>query len=245
MRSADHARESARYELPARIGCHDRGRCSRVEPRVWYNPELRSTLFLVPGLIAYIAMITAVVSTALSIVREKERGTMEQVRMAPIGAGAVRARQDGAVLRRLAGLGDGHRRRRDGCCSACRCAARGCVLLLGIVSLFLVGALGLGLLISSVADTQQVAFQLALLASFLPTLMLSGLHLSDCEHADVPAGRHLRRARRATSWSRCEASCSRAPGCRIFWPHARARWRVYRRRRARLWPRCGCGGSGA
>ena len=44
----------------------------RVEPRVWYNPELRSTLFLVPGLIAYIAMITAVVSTALSIVREKE-----------------------------------------------------------------------------------------------------------------------------------------------------------------------------
>src|SRR4029078_868407 len=45
-----------------------------VEPRVWYNPELRSTLFLVPGLIAYISMITAVVSTALSIVREKESG---------------------------------------------------------------------------------------------------------------------------------------------------------------------------
>ena len=55
-----------------------------VEPRIWYNPELRSTLFLVPGLIAYIAMITAVVSTALSIVREKESGTMEQVRMAPL-----------------------------------------------------------------------------------------------------------------------------------------------------------------
>src|SRR6185295_4354539 len=55
-----------------------------VEPRVWYNPELRSTLFLVPGLIAYISMITAVVSTALSIVKEKETGTMEQVRMAPI-----------------------------------------------------------------------------------------------------------------------------------------------------------------
>src|SRR5690606_38280819 len=56
----------------------------RVEPRVWYNPELRSTVFLVPGLIAFISMITAVISTALSIVREKERGTMEQVRMAPI-----------------------------------------------------------------------------------------------------------------------------------------------------------------
>src|SRR5512134_1049204 len=55
-----------------------------VEPRIWYNPELRSTLFLVPGLIAYIGMITAVASTALSIVREKESGTIEQVRMAPI-----------------------------------------------------------------------------------------------------------------------------------------------------------------
>src|SRR4029453_2254288 len=56
-----------------------------TEPRIWYNPELRSTLFLVPGLIAYIAMITAVASTALSIVREKESGTLEQVKMAPIG----------------------------------------------------------------------------------------------------------------------------------------------------------------
>jgi ABC-2 type transport system permease protein len=74
--------ESARYQ---------RGRSMpllSVEPRVWYNAELRSTLFLVPGLIAYIVMITAVVSTALSIVREKERGTMEQVRMAPLGAPA-------------------------------------------------------------------------------------------------------------------------------------------------------------
>ena len=42
-----------------------------AEPRIWYNPELRSTLFLVPGLIAYILMITAVISTALSIVKEK------------------------------------------------------------------------------------------------------------------------------------------------------------------------------
>ena len=48
------------------------------------------------------------------------------------------------------------------------------LLLLLALSLFLVGALGLGLLISSVADTQQVAFQVALLVSFLPTLMLSG-----------------------------------------------------------------------
>ena len=63
-------------------------RLAGIEPRIWYNPELRSTLFLVPGLIAYISMITAVVSTALSIVREKENGTMEQIRMSPISTPA-------------------------------------------------------------------------------------------------------------------------------------------------------------
>jgi ABC-2 type transport system permease protein len=143
-----------------------------AEPRVWYNPELRSTLFLVPGLIAYIAMITAVVSTALSIVREKERGTMEQVRMAPLDAASfvvgktvpyfvvslLSALVIIVVSMALFGM-----------------PMRGSwLLLLLALSLFLVGALGLGLLISSVADTQQVAFQAALLASFLPTLMLSG-----------------------------------------------------------------------
>ena len=75
---------SARYEVEARAGATD-GPLLVVEPRIWYNPELRSALFLVPGLIAYIAMLTAVVSAALSIVREKEAGTMEQIRMSPIG----------------------------------------------------------------------------------------------------------------------------------------------------------------
>ena len=58
-----------------------------VESRVWYNPELRSALFLIPGLIAYIGMISSVISTSLSVVREKERGTMEQIRMAPLKTG--------------------------------------------------------------------------------------------------------------------------------------------------------------
>ena len=73
-----------------------------VAPRVWYNPELRSTLFLVPGLIAYISMITAVVSTALSIVREKEtRHDGAGAHGADLDAG-VRHRQDAAVSRALA-----------------------------------------------------------------------------------------------------------------------------------------------
>ena len=75
---------SAQYEAEALLASPS-GPPLTLEPRVWYNPELRSTLFLVPGLIAYIAMLTAVVSTALSVVREKEAGTMEQIRMSPIG----------------------------------------------------------------------------------------------------------------------------------------------------------------
>jgi len=54
------------------------------EPRVLFNPELKSTQFLVPGLIGFLLMVTAVLSTALSVVREKERGTMEQLRVAPL-----------------------------------------------------------------------------------------------------------------------------------------------------------------
>jgi ABC-2 type transport system permease protein len=143
-----------------------------VEPRIWYNPELRSTLFLVPGLIAYILMITAVISTALSIVREKESGTMEQVRMAPIDTFSFVVGKSipyffislaSAALIILAAM------------LLFGLPMRGNWLaLLVALSLFIAGALGTGLLISTVAETQQVAFQLAMLTSFLPTLMLSG-----------------------------------------------------------------------
>jgi ABC-2 type transport system permease protein len=166
--------ESARYQRAAGPAGPEAALVS-VEPRVWYNPSLRSTLFLVPGLIAYIAMITAVVSTALSVVREKERGTMEQVRMAPLDAAAfvIGKTVPYFVVSLLSALG----------IIVVAMALFGMpmrgswLVLLLALSLFLVGALGLGLLISSVAETQQVAFQLALLVSFLPTLMLSGFIL--------------------------------------------------------------------
>jgi ABC-2 type transport system permease protein len=161
--------ESSKYRMVAGV----MGGSSVIAlPRVWYNPELRSTLFLVPGLIAYIVMITSVVSTSLSIVREKERGTMEQVRMSPLDATSfvlgktipyylislISALAILLVAMVLFGV-----------------PMRGSwLVLLATISLYLVGALGLGLLVSSIADTQQVAFQIAVLASFLPTLMLSG-----------------------------------------------------------------------
>lgn len=143
-----------------------------VEPRIWYNPELRSTLFLVPGLIAYITMLMAVTSTALSVVREKESGTIEQVRMAPVGTFPFIA---GKALPHFAiALGSG---------AVVFLASmvlfglpmRGNWLTLAMaLSLYLIGALATGLLVSTVSDTQQVAFQIALLVSLLPTLMLSG-----------------------------------------------------------------------
>jgi ABC-2 type transport system permease protein len=143
-----------------------------VEPRIWYNPELRSTLFLVPGLIAYITMLMAVTSTALAIVREKETGTIEQVRMAPIGTFPFIAGK--AVPHFLIALASGAL-----VFGASRLLfglpMRGSWLTLALaLSLYLVGALATGLLVSTIADTQQVAFQIALLVSMLPTLMLSG-----------------------------------------------------------------------
>jgi ABC-2 type transport system permease protein len=143
-----------------------------VEPRVWYNPELRSALFLVPGLIAYIAMLMSVTSTALSIVREKESGTIEQVRMAPVrtlsfiigktvpyfGIALISASFVFFASMLLFDL-----------------PMRGSWAALALLmSLFLIGALATGLLVSTIADTQQLAFQIALLVSLLPTLMLSG-----------------------------------------------------------------------
>jgi ABC-2 type transport system permease protein len=143
-----------------------------IEPRIWYNPQLRSTLFLVPGLIAYISMITAVVSTALSVVREKERGTMEQVRMAPISPLPYILGKTlpylvisfvSAMVVIVAAM------------ALFELPMRGSWLLLcAAIVLFLIGAQAQGLLISTIAESQQVAFQVALLSSLLPTMILSG-----------------------------------------------------------------------
>ncbi len=143
-----------------------------VEPRIWFNPELRSSIFLVPGLIGFIGMIVATISTAISIVREKERGTWEQVRMAPIGTVPYVA---GKTLPYL-GIS---------LVSAMAIIVAAMFLfdlpmrgswasLLVVTTLFLLGALGTGLLVSTIADSQLLAFQIVLLLAFLPTFLLSG-----------------------------------------------------------------------
>jgi ABC-2 type transport system permease protein len=143
-----------------------------LAPRVLYNPELESTQFLLPGLIGLLMMITAVLSTALSVVREKERGTMEQLRVAPLrtfelilgktfpylGISLLGTLVVLATARLLFGV-----------------EVRGPHLdLLVVVLIYLFGALGFGLLISTIANNQTFAFQVGLITSLLPALLLSG-----------------------------------------------------------------------
>jgi ABC-2 type transport system permease protein len=142
------------------------------EPRVWYNPELRSTQFLVPGLIGFILMLTGVLSTALSVVREKERGTMEQLRVTSLRPGELIVGKTLPYLgisltatlliliaaRALFGV-----------------SVRGPYLALFVATLiYLLGALGWGLMVSSLSDTQAMAFQVGIVSSMLPAIILSG-----------------------------------------------------------------------
>lgn len=141
-------------------------------PRVWYNPELRSSRFLVPGLMAFILMIILVISTSFAVVREKERGTMEQIIVSPLKP--VELLIGKTVPYVFICLISAHLVLLFGYLLF-GVAIKGnyFLLLLGML-LFLTGGLGLGLFISTFAHTQQVAFMMAALTSVLPTILLSG-----------------------------------------------------------------------
>lgn len=143
-----------------------------LEPRTWYNPSLESRNMIVPGLIAVIMSIIAALLTALTIAREWERGTMEQLAATPVSRIEVVL---GKLLPYLAiGLFD----------VAVTVVAgilifgtplNGSVLLLaGLTMLFLVGALGLGIFISAALKSQVLATQVAMVATYLPAVLLSG-----------------------------------------------------------------------
>lgn len=143
-----------------------------VRTRYWYNPELNSTDFIVPGLIAIILMLLSSLLTSMTIVRERERGTIEQVVVSPI-------RPHELVLGKLVPyviiaffdvliVVAGARFIFD-------VPLRGSIPVLLVTSvIFLTAALGLGLLISSVSKTQLVAMTIAVMATMLPTILLSG-----------------------------------------------------------------------
>jgi ABC-2 type transport system permease protein len=144
----------------------------KLEPQFWFNPELKTSKFLVPGLIAMILIVTAAISVALSLVREKERGTIEQINVSPLGSielligktfpfVVIALINSGLILIAsyfLFGV-----------------EVKGSFLLLFLTTLvFLVASTSLGIFISVISDTQQVAFTLATFATLLPSMILSG-----------------------------------------------------------------------
>jgi ABC-2 type transport system permease protein len=144
----------------------------QLDARIWYNPELKSAKFLVPGLIGFILGITAIIATSLSIVKEKERNTIEQIDVSPISPVELIVGKliPYAVISLVAAaftLSAGY--------ILFGVTIKGSLILLFFCTLlFIMAALSIGLFVSTVADTQQVAFQLAALLSMLPTMIFSG-----------------------------------------------------------------------
>ncbi len=143
-----------------------------VRPRVWYNPELLSARFLVPGLMAFILMIIVVISTSFSIVREKERGSIEQIIVSPVKPAALIIGKTIPYV--LISLVSSHLVLLFGYLLFDVSIRGNYLLLLLSVVLFLICGLGFGLLISTVAHTQQVAFIISIVSTLLPTFILSG-----------------------------------------------------------------------
>ncbi|MEN9936693.1 MAG: hypothetical protein RLZZ387_3272 [Chloroflexota bacterium] len=154
-----------------------RGQASAIVPpvevrtRVWYNPDMASAVFMIPGLIGMVLQLQATLLTASAIVRERERGTIEQLIVTPIRPieliiGKILPYALVALLIMAEVLLIGT--------FWFGVPIKGSVLLLLAIScLFLISTLGIGLLISTVANTQQEAFLLTFL-TMLPSIFLSG-----------------------------------------------------------------------
>lgn len=143
-----------------------------VRPRVWYNADLESKNYLIPGLIAVIMMIIAAMLTSLTIAREWERGTMEQLISTPVkGPELILGKlvpywtigMLDVVLSVLMGEFVFHVPLRGNL-----------ALLFAMAAIFLVGALALGMVISIVTKNQLLANQVGMVLTFLPALLLSG-----------------------------------------------------------------------
>ena len=143
-----------------------------LESRYWYNPELRGVYYFVPGLIAILLMLVSAMMTSISIAREKELGTMEvllaspmkpaQVVLAKVIPYVVLSLLDALIILALGKFVFG-------------VPIMGSFLLLFFETLlFVLLALTLGILISTVAETQQTALLLSLMGLMLPTILLSG-----------------------------------------------------------------------
>ncbi|MFQ5667519.1 MAG: ABC transporter permease [Candidatus Binatia bacterium] len=158
---ADHGRPIRRAHHPV----------VRLEPRVWFNPDLRSVRFMVPGIICVLLMESLVILTAVAIVREKERGTIEQLIVTPI-------RSHELILgKAIPFIGLGYVNM-----SVVLTAGRfwfgveitgSLPLLFALTGLFIFTCLGMGLMVSTVSNTQQQA-SMAGQFLLLPNMFFSG-----------------------------------------------------------------------
>lgn len=143
-----------------------------LETQFWFNPDLKTTRYLIPGLIAMILIVTAVITVALSFVREKEKGSMEQLNVSSLQSielilgktlpfVIIALVNAGLIL--LAGY------------IFFGVEVKGSYLLLLLTTLiFLTASTSLGIFISVLSDSQQVAFSAATFVSLLPSFILSG-----------------------------------------------------------------------
>jgi ABC-2 type transport system permease protein len=140
--------------------------------RVWYNSSLESKNYVVPGLIAVVLQIIAALLTSLTIAREWEMGTMEQILSTPLRPAEMVL---GKMLAYFAvGVADATIAVIVGV-FVFRVPFRGSLPLLALsICLFLFGALFWGIFVSAAAKTQLQAYQLGVLSSFLPAFLLSG-----------------------------------------------------------------------
>jgi ABC-2 type transport system permease protein len=140
--------------------------------QVLYNPDLKSSHFFVPGLVAIILMMISALLTSITIAREKETGTMEQLLVAPVRpleilAGKILpyiflALLDGILVLVFAKFLFGVP------------FTGSKLLLLGFGLIYIITSLAIGILISSLVRTQQLAMMMALMTTMLPSVMLSG-----------------------------------------------------------------------
>jgi ABC-2 type transport system permease protein len=140
--------------------------------RIWYNETLRSLNFFVPGLICIILMMMSATLTSLTIVSEKEQGTMEGLVVSPVRKNELML---GKILPYVAvAFADVMAVTAIGVFWF-QVPFKGSVILLSISSfIFLIGAMGIGVLVSTVAGSSIEAMQIAMLGTMLPGLMLSG-----------------------------------------------------------------------
>lgn len=143
-----------------------------IYPRYWFNPNLETTMYLIPGLIALILIVTVVITVSLSLVREKERGTIEQINVSSltelelilgklIPYVAISFIIAGLILVAAFILFD--------------VVIKGSSILLFIsILIFLIASTAIGIFISVISDSQQVAFSIATFVSLLPATILSG-----------------------------------------------------------------------